>query len=249
MSTTTYVARIPGTDAFYTRTSPTMSYTHAVLVGSGADAGPLSWHLTEAAARQAASSTRYSNAKVVAVEAHEGGKGKVERMLLAARPETEREKLSREATERVIEGDRVAAEKTQAETDQFVAAMTEKAAPAKAAPAKKAPAKKAPAKKAAPAKEAAPAKKTAGTRAIPTGASNSARQAWIDANGMDSYRKQYNGGWDSSTAGTGEKKASSGTASVAWMDGYTDRKANPGKAGIAAKWAALRSGEAPAEKA
>lgn len=104
-------------------------------------------------------------------------------------------------------------------------------------------------KKAVPTKKAAPAKATAGTRAIPTGAVNSARQAWIDANGgMDAYRKQYNGGWDSATYGQGEKKAASGEASVAWMDGYTDRQANPGKEGITAKWSALRSTTAPVKK-
>jgi hypothetical protein len=43
------------------------------------------------------------------------------------------------------------------------------------------------------------------------------------------------------TAGQGAEKAASGTASVTWMDGWTDRTANTGKAGIAANWSALRS--------
>lgn len=81
----------------------------------------------------------------------------------------------------------------------------------------------------------------------PARRSTRARQAWIDANGgMDKCRSQYNGGWDNATAGTDLKRAASGTASVAWMDGYTDRRANLGKEGIANKWAALRSTDAPA---
>lgn len=107
------------------------------------------------------------------------------------------------------------------------------------------PAKKAPAKKAA---KAAPAKKSAGVRAIPTEATNKARQAWIAEVGLDAYKKAYNSGWDNATYGQGSKKAESGEASVGYMDGYTDRLANPGKEGISKKWAALRSTAAPAKK-
>lgn len=110
----------------------------------------------------------------------------------------------------------------------------------------KAAAKKAPATS--PAKDKAPAKKSAGSRAIPQEAANAARAKWITENGLDTYKKQYNGGWDSATYGQGEKKAKSGDASPAWMDGYTDRTANPGKEGIAAKWAALKSTKAPVAK-
>lgn len=104
------------------------------------------------------------------------------------------------------------------------------------------------AEKAAPAKKDATAKKSAGARTIPAEAANKVRQAWIAENGMDAYKKQYNSGWDNATYGSGAKKAESGEASVAYMDGYTDRKANPGKAGIAAKWAALKATTAPVKK-
>ncbi|MFD7157973.1 hypothetical protein ACFV9C_25450 [Kribbella sp. NPDC059898] len=100
--------------------------------------------------------------------------------------------------------------------------------------------------KAAPAKKDAPAKKAAGVRAIPTEAANKTRQDWIVSNGgLDAYKKQYNSGWDNATYGTGQKKAESGEAGAAYMDGYTDRQANPGKDGIKNKWAALRSTTAP----
>jgi hypothetical protein len=106
------------------------------------------------------------------------------------------------------------------------------------------------AKKAAPTAKKAPAKKSAGARTIPAEAAHKSRQEWIAANGgLDAYKKGYNSGWDNATYGTGEKRAASGEAPVAWMDGYTDRKANPGKEGIAAKWDALRSNKAPAKKA
>lgn len=104
--------------------------------------------------------------------------------------------------------------------------------------------------KAAPTTKKAPAKKSAGARTIPAEAAHKGRQEWIAANGgLDAYKKGYNSGWDNATYGTGEKRAASGEAPVAWMDGYTDRKANPGKEGIAAKWDALRSNKAPAKKA
>jgi len=102
--------------------------------------------------------------------------------------------------------------------------------------------------KAAPGKKTAPAKKSAGSRAIPQEAINKARAAWIKENGLETYKKQYNGGWDNATYDQGEKRAKSGDASPAWMDGYTDRKANPGKAGISAKWSALKSDKAPVKK-
>jgi len=101
----------------------------------------------------------------------------------------------------------------------------------------------------APGKKAAPAKKaSAGSRGIPAEAANKARQAYVAEVGVETYRKQYNGGWDSATYGQGEKKAKSGEASPAWMDGYTDRIANPGKEGIPAKWSALRATSAPVKK-
>lgn len=109
-------------------------------------------------------------------------------------------------------------------------------------------AKAAEAAKPSSAKKTAPAKKAAGSRAIPQEAANKARAEWIKKNGMETYRKQYNGGWDNATYGQGEKKAKSGDASPAWMDGYTDRTANPGKAGISAKWSALKSDKAPVKK-
>lgn len=93
---------------------------------------------------------------------------------------------------------------------------------------------------------AAPA--TAGRRAIPEKAANRKRQAYVEEAGMAKYRNQYNAGWDAATAGQGAKKAASGEAPVAWMDGYTDRVANPGKEGIANKWAALRATTAPVKK-
>jgi hypothetical protein len=100
-----------------------------------------------------------------------------------------------------------------------------------------------------PAAAKAPAKQSsAGSRSIPTQAAHKARQRHLDEVGMDKYRQQYNSGWDAATAGLGAKKAGSGTATVAWMDGYTDRIANPGKEGIASKWAALRSTSAPVAK-
>lgn len=105
------------------------------------------------------------------------------------------------------------------------------------------------AEKAAPADKKAPAKKSAGARTIPAVAAHKGRQEWIEANGgIDAYKKAYNTGWDNATYGTGEKRAASGEAPVAWMDGYTDRKANPGKEGIPAKWDALRSNKAPVKK-
>jgi hypothetical protein len=97
------------------------------------------------------------------------------------------------------------------------------------------------AKKAAAKPAAAPAKKSAGARSIPAEAANKKRQAYVKEVGMDKYRDQYNSGWDAATYGQGAKKAASGTAPVAWMDGWTGRTANPGKAGIASKWTALRS--------
>jgi len=111
-----------------------------------------------------------------------------------------------------------------------------------------APAKAPKGEKAASAKKETPAKKTAGKRTIPTEAANKVRQAWIKENGMELYQRQYNGGWDNATYGTGAPKAASGEATPAWMDGYTDRKANPGKEGIAAKWSALRATTAPVKK-
>ena len=86
------------------------------------------------------------------------------------------------------------------------------------------------------------------SRSVPTEAANAERQAYVAEVGIDKYRNQYNGGWDAATAGGGAKNAASGKASVAWMDGYLDRTANPGKAGIAAKWSALRSTDAPVAK-
>jgi len=65
---------------------------------------------------------------------------------------------------------------------------------------------------------------------------------------MGKDRDQYNSGWDAVTYGQGAKKAASRTAPVAWMDGWTDRTANPGKAGIANKWTALRSESDPVAK-
>lgn len=115
-----------------------------------------------------------------------------------------------------------------------------------AAPA--ADAKPAKAEKAASGKKAPAKKVTAGKRSIPTEAANKVRQAWIKENGMELYQRQYNGGWDNATYGTGAPKAASGEASPAWMDGYTDRQANPGKEGIAAKWSALRATTAPVKK-
>lgn len=102
--------------------------------------------------------------------------------------------------------------------------------------------------KAAPAKKETAKESPASRRTVPDQAVNRKRQEWIDENGIENYRKQYNSGWDNATYNTGEKKAKSGEASPAWMDGYTDRKANPGKPGIAAKWSALKSTKAPIAK-
>lgn len=92
----------------------------------------------------------------------------------------------------------------------------------------------------------APAKTS--SRAIPTKAANKVRAAYLAEVGTDRYRNQYNAGWDAATAGQGAAKAASGTATVGWMDGWTDRTAHPGKDGIASKWAALRSTKAPVAK-
>lgn len=89
---------------------------------------------------------------------------------------------------------------------------------------------------------------TPAARTIPTKAVNKKRQSYFAEVGADRYRQQYNAGWDAATAGLGRKKAESGTAAIAWMDGWTDRTANPGKDGIASKWDALRSTAAPVVK-
>jgi hypothetical protein len=216
MSMTTYVVRT--TKGFETRTSATMAYTHAILASK--DQGPVSWHTSAALAQSALGGVqkRFPNAKVVPVEAHEGGKQKVERAL------------------------RLAAEAQDSDLDEVAkglnAALTD--------PALKEHATKTSAPKAAPAKAAAAPK--AGVRTVPAEAANAERQAYVAEVGIAKYRNQYNGGWDAATAGSGAKNAASGKASLAWMDGYLDRTANPGKAGIASKWAALRSTEAPVLK-
>ena len=79
-------------------------------------------------------------------------------------------------------------------------------------------------------------------------AANKVRAAYLAEVGTDRYRNQYNAGWDAATAGQGAAKAASGTATVGWMDGWTDRTAHPGKDGIASKGAALRSTKAPVAK-
>lgn len=211
MSMTTYVAR-NSTGGFSTRASGTMVYTHAILVNGKA----ASWHTTESLAREQSATVAKWHAsdkvEVVAVEAHQGGKVKMERSLrLAAEaaPATPAKSLSKKA---------------QADYDRRVAAQTATRTVVRDAQAKVA---------------------TAGSRAIPTEAAHPERQAYLAEVGMDKYRQQYNGGWDTANAGGGAKKAASGSASVAWMDGFCDRTANPGKVGIAAKWSALRSAEAP----
>lgn len=236
MSTTTYVVRINNTEGFVTRASGTMGYTHALVVTtvSTGTQHVASWHLTEKAAKDAAHTYngRHADyrAEAVAVEAHEGGKAKVERAL-----RLEAEAAASDVADAKKSGMEVMAEKKaqaeQNDAERAAAKKAERATPAKAA-----------------AKKEAPKAATAGARAVPAEAANKKRQAYVAEVGMDRYRQQYNSGWDAATAGQGVKKAATGTASVAWMDGYTDRVANPGKAGIAAKWSALRSEDAPVVK-
>lgn len=93
---TTYIVRVNGviTDS---RTSDSMHYTHANVRKDGV---AFSWHLTEAAARKAAS--RDGN-RVVAVEAHEGGKAAVLKRLAKAEDkviEVEAEVLQAERAEK-----------------------------------------------------------------------------------------------------------------------------------------------------
>lgn len=225
MSTTTYVVRV-NNNVIDARNSGTMVYTHAVTLTEAGAVTVTSYHTSEANAVQQARSNQsnkyvgtHGRYGVVAVEAHKGGKAAVLRRL-----------------------EKEAAAPAEAEAAKVTALVAE----AKAVPAP-AKAKKAPAK--AEKVTAAPAKTvTAGARAIPAEAANAERQAYLTEVGMDRYRQQYNAGWDAATAGQGAKKAATGTASVAWMDGFTDRTANPGKAGIASKWAALRSDKAPVAK-
>jgi hypothetical protein len=185
------------------------------LVLTDGEPGVRSWHLTEDAARKAAASL--SHAVVVPVEAHEGSKATVLKRL--AKAEQEQPQVT------VLQ-----AEEPKKETAKRTPGTSTKAAQRSAAASKGGK---------------AAAKATAGSRGVPTEAANAERQAYLSEVGMDRYRQQYNGGWDAATYGQGVKKAESGTASVAWMDGYTDRIANPGKEGIAAKWSALRSKKAP----
>jgi hypothetical protein len=245
----TFVARWNGKVAG-TRSSATMAYTHAVVV-KGDEPTVWSYHLTEEAARKAASDV--SPSVVVAVEVHDGGKAKVERALrqqevVAVTPGgTQTVAQQAEATLADVEAtSALSSPEAMADYAKRVQAQTaEKGSSKKAAKAAAKPStKKAPAKAAEAPQKAA----TAGSRSVPTEAANKARQAYLDEAGMDRYRQQYNSGWDAATAGQGTKKAASGTASVAWMDGWTDRMAHPGKEGIASKWSALRSTDAPVAK-
>lgn len=83
---TTFIARINAGRGFTTRTSSTVTYTHACLTTGrkGGDEGAISWHKTEANATKAAESWRshgYSDVRVVPVEARNGSKVTVERAL------------------------------------------------------------------------------------------------------------------------------------------------------------------------
>jgi hypothetical protein len=69
-----------------------------------------------------------------------------------------------------------------------------------------------------------------------------------DRSADQSMRNSLKGASAHPSAASQKSATRRGTAPVAWMDGWTDRTAIPGKAGIANKWTALRSESDPVAK-